>query len=166
MTDLVYDYISMGVDMLLTAAIISSIVVLLRSSVVLSIYQSNLQANSDRMNYYRQYNMYDRTTTLCAADIQSALVYYRYDLQMVVENTDGRILITNINSSGKVDGKFYTQGSIGAPLSPLGNINEITGILKSDDTFSGWLIEDLGTQTSDEGYEGGLITGLKFKKNP
>ena len=58
MTDLVYDYLTMGVDMMISAAMLAAIVVLLRGSVVLSQYSATQQMNTDRINYYKQYNMY------------------------------------------------------------------------------------------------------------
>ena len=160
MTDLVYDYISMGVDMILTAAILSAIVVLLRSSTILSAYQANLQANSDRMNYYKQYNMYDNTHTLCTADIVSALLYYRYDLELVVRGSDGTLLITNKYGSNNIDGKFYDKD--GHNLS----VSQIQSMLMADWTYSSKLVEDLKSTPDANNYEGGMITGLVFQKNP
>lgn len=155
MTDLVYDYISMGVDMILTAAILSAIVVLLRSSVVLSSHQATLQANSDRMNYYKQYNMYDCTHNLCSADIISALVYYRYDLEMVVIKQDGSILVRNDRY-----GKFYLRtGGTDSEVS----YDTLISTLGAGWTYDSWLVEDMGNVPSYNSYQGGLVTGLKFK---
>lgn len=160
MTDLVYDYISMGVDMILTAAILSAIVVLLRSSTVLSAYQANLQANSDRMNYYKQFNMYDNTNTLCTADIISALLYYRYDMELVVKNSDGNVLITNKYGSNKITGQFYNAS--GTPLT----VSQIQSMLMANWTYSSKLVEDLRSVPDANNYEGGMVTGLVFQRNP
>lgn len=161
MTDLVYDYISMGVDMILTAAILSAIVVLLRSSVVLSSYQANLQANSDRMNYYKQFNMYDCTNTLCSADIISALVYYRYELSMVVVRSDGKALISNDPATGK----FYKHDSDGNRLSEM-SVSDITELLTAERTYNSYLVEDMADEPTKTNYRGGIVTGLKFEMRP
>ena len=155
MTDLVYDYISMGVDMILTAAVLSAVVVLLRSSVVLSAYQANLQANSDRMNYYKRFNMYDCTNTLCSADVLSALIYYRYDLQIVVVGSDGGVLVSNDTHTGK----FYNG------LNAEMTIEQVQATLKANWTYSSNLVENGASQPTGEPYSGGLITGIKFTKN-
>lgn len=162
MTDLVYDHISMGVDMILTAAILAAVVTLLRSAVVLSSYQANIAANSDRMNYYKQYNMYDNTDTLCSADVLSALVYYRYDLSIVVNGADGVTIISNNPSTGK----FYRHEG-GAAIECT--VQEMSIILTAERTYSSKLFEDLidvTTGTPYEHYQGGLVTGIKFTMLP
>ena len=154
MTDLIYDYISMGVDMILTAAILSAIVVLLRSSVILSSYQANLQANSDRMNYYKQYNMYDCTTNLVSADVVSALIYYRYDLNIVVVDSAGNILIHNDIRTGK----FYKGAGTSTPIT----IDEMKDLLPANKKYSANLVENGASAPTGLSYSGGLVTGIKF----
>lgn len=169
MTDLVYDYISTGVDMILMAAILSSIVVLLRSSMILSSYQADLTANSDRMNYYRQYNMYDNTDDLCSADVVSALIFFCHDHQLVVNDTDGRLLVRNNTN----DGTFYF-GPAASSHVPTGKAasdyeegdvcttQQLGEFLRSDWTWNAQLFED-GSSTGSSHYSGGIVTGIKFK---
>lgn len=165
MTDVVYDYISMGVDMILTAAILSSIVVLLRSAVVLSAYQSTLQANSDRMNYYRQYNMYDCTENLCMADIQSTLIFYRYELDMTVHLSDGTFIRNDTDT-----GKFYQQKNFGeivevtmsSEKEALPNIVYFGRLISADMKFKSVLAEDGALNPAGQTYQGGVVTGISF----
>ncbi len=159
MTDLVYDYISTGVDMIITAAILSAIVVLLRSSVILSGYQARMQSNSDRMNYYKQYNMYDNTDGLCTADVISALTYYRYDLQIVIvdgTSSPENVLYHNDPNSGK----FYRGTGTGTEVS----LDDIQSTLRANWSFHGYLVEDLKSTPNTYNYEGGVVTGLKFTR--
>lgn len=160
MTDLVYDYISMGVDMILAAAILSAIVVLLRSSVVLSSYQANIAANSDRINYYKQFNMYDCTDTLCSADIMSALIYYRYDLKIVIDLGSNKILYNEPKT-----GKFLLSEMVGGGTSvrELG-VSDLSTELLANFTYRSYLCENGVDAPTREPYSGGLITGIKFEK--
>lgn len=156
MTDLVYDYISMGVDMILTAAILAAVVILLRTSVVLSSYQSSLQANSERMNYYRKFNLYDCTTNLCMADVQSALIYYRWELEITVDLGEDELITTNPQTGTYT----YRNGT---------HIEEITAddfskYMTAENQFSSKLVEDKSNHTSDDGYKGGMVTGILFKR--
>ena len=68
MTDLIYDYITIGVDMIICAAVLAAVIVLLRGSVTLSQFSAMQQANADRVNYYKEYSIYDNTTGLSSAD--------------------------------------------------------------------------------------------------
>lgn len=159
MTDLVYDYISMGVDMILTAAILSAIVVLLRSSVVLSSYQANVTATSDRMNYYKQFNAYDCTDRLCAADVVSALVYYRYDLSIVVDLGSGQF----IHNDPKT-GKFWFSKP--GDMDKEKNASDLSSLIPVNRWYSGNLCENGASAPTGSPYSGGIITGIKFTVGP
>lgn len=154
MTDLVYDYISMGVDMILTAAILAAVVILLRTSVVLSSYQSSLQANSERMNYYRKFNVYDCTTNLCMADVQSALIYYRWELEITVRLGDTELITSNPQTGVYT----YRSGSVNKEITS----DEFSKYMTAENLFKANLVENKSNKISDEGYKGGMVTGIVF----
>lgn len=159
MTDMVYDYISMGVDMIVTAAVLATVVVILRSSVQLSSYQATLNANSDRVRYYRQYSKYDCTTNLAAADVVGAINYFNYDLEMVIEFKDGHT-VYNDPATGTITSTYGGSHPI--------SITALTSSMNASSTFSAWLAEDgkdAPSYANRKSYQGGLITGIKFKEN-
>ena len=193
MTDLIYDYISTGVDMLITAAILSGVVILLRSTITLNNYSANQQASTERIGYYKEFNKYDCTNTLVTADILSAMIYYRYDLQIYVKvNTDATrtnytVYTNKPNASYVIDGNFYEiTGNGSDPISDPLTIEYLRNAIKPNYQFKAFLYEDsnapagnlslkvddagktIGTKTllgapSVEGYGGSLITGLYFE---
>lgn len=190
MTDLIYDYISMGVDMLITAAIVSAIVVLLRSTIILNQYSANQQASAERVNYYKEFNKYDCTDTLVTADMISAMLYYRYDLEVVVtfkESGGGVTIYTNkprpetsidgtiyrINKSGTIDtvsatdfkkavspNWMYKAFLYEESSTPRGSFGSYTSKSPGSPASAP---NDLFGFPSIEGYSGGLITGLYFE---
>lgn len=166
MTDLIYDYITMGVDMMISAAILAAIIVMLRSSNILTNYSAQQQATSDRLNYYKEFVAFDNTSKLLSPDISSAMVYYRYDLDIVVKMGD--VLLQNDRHSGK----FYVEGgSYGArhevPYNTP-NVGEesVISIVGTNKKFTAFLVEDFNDTPSTSGYMGGTITGLKFEQYP
>lgn len=170
MTDLIYDYISMGVDMLLTAAIVSAIVVLLRGTIILNQYSSNQQAASERINYYREFNKYDCTNNLVSADVISAMLYYRYDLEVVIVCNDGTIFTNKPNTSTQIDGSIYRVSSSGT-FAKI-DTEAFRDAFDPNFVFRGHLYEEQnapygqlnsGGSPSINGYGGGIITGLLFE---
>lgn len=163
MTDLIYDYITMGVDMMISAAILTSVVVLLRSSTILSTYSAQQQATSDRLNYYREYAMYDCTENLLSPDVLSAITYYRYDLAITIQMGSNIISNFYISPYGteSITGKYYLNGE-------EVDRETVVNMLGTDKQFSSLLWEDFqkdgasGYTFSTSGYTGGLITGIKF----
>lgn len=156
MTDLVYDYITMGVDMMISAAILAAVVILLRGSTLLSIYSAQQQSTTDRINYYKEYAMYDCTQGLLSPDVLSTMVYYKYDLDIVIQ--DGGIIYTN----DKKTGKYYKNGT----QITYDNLVHDIGTTKK---FKSWLVEDFKKSganpvLSQNGYQGGVISGIKFVK--
>ncbi len=166
MTDLIYDYISMGVDMMISAAFLTAVVILMRSSTVLSMYSAQQQATTDRLNYYREYSMYDCTDNLLSPDALSAISYYRYDMDVVIviKGAGGStITVTNYLDNGgihKYEGKYYKVVSGGFPEEI--NRDELVFLIGSTRKFSCMLYEDFTNTPSDDGYKGGVITGIKF----
>lgn len=156
MTDLVYDYITMGVDMMISAAILAAVVILLRGSTLLSIYSAQQQSTTDRINYYKEYAMYDCTQGLLSPDVLSTIVYYKYDLDIVIQ--DG----SNIYTNDKKTGNYYMNGT-------QITYDDLVRGIGTDKKFKSWLVEDFkksGTNPvlSQNGYQGGVISGIKFVK--
>lgn len=154
MTDMVYDYITMGVDMMISAAILAAVVILLRGSTLLSIYSAQQQSTTDRINYYKEYAMYDCTQGLLSPDVLSTIVYYKYDLDIVIQ--DGNEIYTN----DKKTGKYYLNG---AQIT----YDQLAQGLGTTKKFKAWLVEDFKKSganpvLSQNGYQGGVISGIKF----
>lgn len=154
MTDMVYDYITMGVDMMISAAILAAVVILLRGSTLLSIYSAQQQSTTDRINYYKEYAMYDCTQGLLSPDVLSTIVYYKYDLDIVIQ--DGNEIYTN----DKKTGKYYKNG---AQIT----YDQLVQDIGTTKKFKAWLVEDFKKSganpvLSQNGYQGGVISGIKF----
>lgn len=84
MTDIIYDFISTGVDLILIGGILSSLIIMLRGSTQLTNVISNQQATSDELDYYLQYHKYNDSVGMSSADALSALVGYRSDLNVFI----------------------------------------------------------------------------------
>lgn len=161
MNDLVYDYITAGVDMIISAVILSGVVLLLRGTVILNQYSANQQATAERVSYYKEYSIYDNTSNLSSADVISALVYYKDNFSVVIDiSGNGSKLITWNQRLSRYE--LVSNGSI-------------TANTKSEDTMKGWIsstlrfhgqiIEDgKGKPVKAQYYQGGAITGLYFTK--
>lgn len=157
MTDLIYDYITMGVDMMISAAILTAVVILMRSSTILSSYSAQMQANSDRINYYKEYSTYDCTDNLLSPDALSAMVYYRFDLEVVIK-IDSNIYYNDTNT-----GNYYVN-DVSAGTTTQIDYATLSSAVGSSRTFKAYLCEDFTDEKSTSGYQGGLVTGLYFEK--
>lgn len=164
MTDLIYDYITMGVDLLIAAAIIAAVVILLRGTTLLNAYSANQQAASERINYYKEFNKYDCTENLVSADVISAMLYYRYNIEIVIIK-DGSIYTNKPTSGTKIDGKIYKDGS---ELT----VNNFRNELVPNLIWKANLYEDSNNPSGNgassgapsvNGYKGGVITGIIFE---
>ena len=158
MTEIIYDYITQGVDMLISGVILTAIVVMLRSVTILNTYSANQQATTDRLNYYKEYAMYDCTDKLLSPDVLSAMVYYKYNLDIVViigSNTYTNYIDAGAGAAHQHEGKYYKNGT-------EITYSQFVGDLGSNKKFTANLVEDMTDTPSTTGYKGGLITGLKF----
>lgn len=162
MTDLIYDYITQGVDLILAAAILSSVVILLRSATVLSATSANQTANSQRLGYYREYAKFDCKDDLTCADALSAIVYYRDSVQINFYPTAGNTTYVIQNDPTK-DGKFFIKPDASHPA------YEIDYQTLKDEcgkhvgaNYKARLFEDNSTTPSTTGYQGGIITGIEI----
>ena len=163
MTDLIYDYITMGVDMIICAAVLAAVVVLLRGSVVLSQFSAAQQANADRVNYYKEYSVYDNTVGLTSADAISTLQYYKNDVQVYVyydvNTRTGRVLRCDPST-----GKFYRSMNGGSTWT------ECPSALLSQSLLSSYVykchIGEDGASLSElsNSYSGGVITCIVFER--
>lgn len=153
MTDVIYDSISIAVDMILSSAILCAIVVLLRNSTILSNYSANAQATAQRLNYYKEFNMYDNTTKLSSADAVSAMMYYRYDIDVIIKTND------KLYSNDKNNGKLYVE-DIGTGVKTNIEYSELKNSLLASDTYSSILYENNSNVASTEGYKGGVVSGI------
>lgn len=159
MTDMVYDYITTGVDLLINAVILAGIVILIRNSNILSQISTTQQANADRVNYYKEYAKYDCTAHLSTTDVLSAMSYYKNDhvIVAVIPGDNTSVIVQN--------GKWYTQTGTSVPQ--LSSRDGVENLLNITWTYSAYLFEDdwSGNGTmSVNGYQGGTISGIKFIK--
>lgn len=99
MTDLVYDFITTGVDLLLIGAVLAAMIVMMRGSTQLTQLISNQQTTTDEFDLYLKYHMYDNQDGLSTADAISAMVGYRFDLTVCIK--DGSTYYVNDPDTGK-----------------------------------------------------------------
>lgn len=160
MNDLIYDYITAGVDMLISAVILSGVVLLLRGTVILNQYSANQQATAEKVTYYKEFSIYDNTNNLSSADVISALVYYKDELDVVISLNAS---CTDLVYYDKIN-KVYVHNNAGA-ISKSASEDVMKGWVNSTLTFKGQIIEDGGSKPAKPRYyQGGAITGLYFTK--
>lgn len=113
MTDVIYDFISTGVDLLLIGAVLSALITMMRGSTQLTTLISNQQIVTEEFDYYLQYHMFDNHDGLCSADALSAMVGNRFDLIVCIDDGAGNIYMNNPD-----DGNYYkvSTGSEGKSM--------------------------------------------------
>lgn len=74
MTDLIYDSISQGVDLILTAIMLSGIITLLYTSTYLNNLITVQQERLDKIQVSKSLNQYDNATGLTKADVVSCII--------------------------------------------------------------------------------------------
>lgn len=177
MTDLIYDYITIGVDLLISAVIISTLVILLRITTILNTYTVNQQVSSERLNYYREFNKYDKASILTTSDVITAIMQYRHEMEIVIlmKDATGNISIYTNYHNGKYNEDFYKKkGDIYEQISCEDFIKSSNLYLPVNTIFQSRLYEsnrnpkgniswDHNGLFSDDGYEGGVVSGLLFK---
>lgn len=156
MTDLVYDYITMGVDLIINAVILAGIVLLLKNASILSQISATQQANADRINYYKEYAKFDCTTNLSTADVLSAMSYYKNDHTIVVISDNGKYSTMHGNWYKHEADNSVTETDMKTVSEALGSIGLYKANLFEDD-WSG------DGSLSMEGYTGGTISGVMFQ---
>ena len=103
MTDLIYDFISTGVDLILVGSVLAAMIVMMRGSANLTTLISHQQVVTEEFDYYLKYHMYDNQEGLSAADALSAMVGNRFDLHVCIY--DPAENKSYMNNPG--DGKYY-----------------------------------------------------------
>lgn len=101
MTDLIYDFISTGVDLILVGSVLAAMIVMMRGSTQLTTLISNQQIVTEEFDYYLQYHMYDNQDGLASADALSAIVGNRFELIVCIK-ADGEIYMNDPET-----GKYY-----------------------------------------------------------
>ena len=159
MNDLIYDYITAGVDMLTTAVILSGVVLLLRGTTILNQYSANQQVTSQKVGYYKEYNIYDNVSGLSSADAISALIYYKDTIDVVVNIGSNQTIYWDKNS------KKYIKASGSSVVSSTTSEDTMKSWINSTYLFKSQLCEDgAGNVSNPTNYKGGTITGIYFTK--
>lgn len=89
MTDLIYDYITQGVDLMICAAILSSVTVLLYANTQMQSAVALQQAYREEMRYYTQFNQYDNTTIKGTSVISGSIHLEDTTKVLIVYRTHG-----------------------------------------------------------------------------
>ena len=178
MTDIVYDFITQGVDLILVSAVMASVVFMLRSASTLTHVISNQQAVADEFNYYLEYHKYDGHSNLVSADVISAMYGYRNEMNIVLY-IDGVYYTNNVET-----GNFYKITAVG--YSPLHNglsaikafisdpanaeqisVAEFNGILETSSKFTAKLLSaDGGSLELVDFSRDTAIHGIYFEITP
>ena len=100
--------------------------------------------------------MYDCTQGLLSPDVLSTMVYYKYDLDIVIQDD------SNIYTNDKKTGKYYKNGT-------QITYDDLAHDIGTTKKFKSWLVEDFKKSganpvLSQNGYQGGVISGIKFVK--
>ena len=153
MTDIVYDSLAAGIDMMIAATMFTMVVILLRGSNILLSYNTVQQTNANRVNYYKEYSMYDNKNGLSSADALSCIVYYKGEIEVVIKLTNGVQYYTKYSSSNN---KYnYYKSTSNSPIS----YDELKTAIGSERVFSSRIYEDL-SNTPSTSYKGGTITKI------
>ena len=122
MTDLIYDFITTGVDLLFIGAVLASIIVMLRGSNQLTTLISDQQTVADELDYYLLYHAYDNHDGLSAADVLSSLVKNKYELHVCIKLPDGSYIVNNTET-----GKYYKTSASFVGMNPMSANSSISG---------------------------------------
>ena len=115
MTDIIYDMIVGGVDLLFSSLILATIALLLRYSVILTSTQVANENNIKNADYYREFSIYDNKSNLSREEVCSALIKYRDSIKIVVDlkgptETNHNYLVSDIEN-----GCYYLLGNVSRP---------------------------------------------------
>ena len=165
MTDLVYDALTMGVDMIISAVILSSIITLLSSTIQLNSIQAMQTANADMMNYYKEYNQFDRSC-VNSSDVLGAVIYYRGTLELLIFGYDGDKLY--VARDGKM---FYWMDGEDESTKVECTEEKLREFISVNRFYDSRLVEDdyrvyesAAIPPTADFYQGGSITGLVFNQ--
>lgn len=172
MTDVVYDFITNGIDMMVTAAVLSVVVILLRSSTTLTSLSNDQQANADRVNYYRTFNAYDNNI-ITGADAVGCILKFRGEVEVVVQNKNGQYLVVETDGTIKVyDSIAATSYATISGDSTLSKLQEFCGTSNNyksvifEDSKKSTKNGDWGDTGASEYYQGGVLSGIRMTYTP
>ena len=168
MTDIIYDFISTGVDLILVGSVLSAMIIMMRGSTQLTTLISNQQIVTEEFDYYLQYHMYDNQEGLSAADALSAMVGNRFDLIVCIkDNTDPANPTYYMNYPE--NGKYYkvSGDSEGKSMAECGVLCTTSGTqldyktLASEEALS----PDGMYKAYIMGLEGGVLKKVTFSRD-
>ena len=164
MTDLIYDALTMGVDMIISSVILSSIVMLLSSTQQLNSIQAMQTANADMMNYYREYNQFDNTD-VNSSDVLGCILYYRGTLEVMINGYDNyeRLYLDK-------DGKIWFWSDYRDTSTKVEATDEkVRSFISVNRFYNAKLVEDrfglFSEIVAGSHYQGGVITGIIFNQH-
>ena len=172
MTDIIYDFISTGVDLLLIGAVLSAMLVMLRGSNQLTKMISEQDATAQEFDYYLQYHAYDNQDGLATADALSAIAGYRFELYVCIK--DGSNYYVNDIETGKyykisdtiVDKKVSQIKSMISSGTKL-TYKELTTAVTTGAKFKARLLSVKNDKLIFEDFSRNtLVLGIYFEKVP
>ena len=87
MTDVIFEAVALGVDSIISGAVISIIVAVLALNTKLNSYIAQQETFAKAATYYRQYSMYNNARIM-ATNALSAFLYYDDDIDIVMLDVD------------------------------------------------------------------------------
>ncbi len=113
MTDLIYDSIAMAVDMVLSAVILSGLVVLLYTSSSLTSVYARSTMNAETIRQYREYAAIDRkestSDTITGSDVISIIIRYHGECPIKVRMDTDTYIISESNRLYLLEGSTETD---------------------------------------------------------
>lgn len=171
MTDVVYDFLTNGIDMMVMAAVLSVVVILLRSATTLSTLSNTQQANADRVNYYRSFNAYDNNT-LTGADVVGCILKFQGEVEVVVQ-LDSKYIVAGTDGTIKVYNS--ANGSVIQTISGETKTSQLQALCGTSTTYKSVIFEDSAKTTKNTNwnsdgaskyYQGGTLSGIRLTKQP
>lgn len=178
MTDLVYDFISSGVDLLMTASVLSAVIVLVHTATILTSVTAQQQANADMIDYYREFNHLD-AKKCSTVDIQSfILVNYKTIQAKIVFGKPSGESLPNASfllvDNGKITfhvwtGSTYTKKTIKYENLLNGKDYNIPwdntrvwrcGLREDGENLDSEVWGGSYTKFKQNRYDGGIVTGI------
>lgn len=132
MTDIIFEAVSMGVDSIISGAIVVMLVSVLNLSAQLNSYASVQETYAQTLNYYRQYSKYNAADVV-AADVVTALFYYDGGVDLYIVDVD----VSNPSASYA---KLYKKENNQV------NIYDIAISVRASD--NAWILKDRSTGTT------------------
>lgn len=121
MDSIIYDMISAGVEIVISATMLSFLVVLIMMVSLLGRNVSEQQANADQMNEYRKYAAYNNST-LTLSDYQTAISELIGNTRInIIDSRNGRHVMYGYDDV-KVSDDWYLFGETNASVEVKANL--------------------------------------------